>query len=116
METYTLIKLINFLRRKSQGKACPTCSAVFPSHSDLCTHIKDSNHFNLHTLSPEPWNAEQYLFPIDEDDPFLTNNLQLFSLCCDDRGSDVEPEAVIGVEAEDYSPPPEAQRLAAELQ
>ena len=25
-------------------------------------------------------------------------------------------EAVIGVEAEDYSPPPEAQRLAAELQ
>lgn len=67
-DSYSYIKIVNFIRRKVLICECVHCRQKFSSSVELLTHMKTANHFSIVKAD---WDKPEYFFPVDEEDLLL---------------------------------------------
>jgi uncharacterized C2H2 Zn-finger protein len=70
LDFYDSVKLVNYIRRQVEQKACVRCGKKQASRKDLIDHMQKENHF-APTRDAEFWKNPQYLIPTKENDAFL---------------------------------------------
>jgi hypothetical protein len=70
LDFYDSVKLVNYIRRQVEEKACVKCGEKQGSRKDLLDHMQKENHF-APTRDAEFWKNPQYLIPAKENDAFL---------------------------------------------